>query len=83
MNGTAVTASAVSPLHGILGGFSAEEASHLLNLQRSNALISSAGWSNKRVAVEPLIPSGAQCVLPQVKQLGPQPNVSQNPSFVC
>ncbi|MQM03178.1 hypothetical protein Taro_035953 [Colocasia esculenta] len=78
MNGTAATVPTISPLHGILGGFSSEEASHLLNLQRSNSLISSAGWSNKRAAVEPLISSGAQCVLPQVKQLVPQPNVSQN-----
>uniref|UniRef100_A0A1D1ZHG4 Auxin response factor n=1 Tax=Anthurium amnicola TaxID=1678845 RepID=A0A1D1ZHG4_9ARAE len=79
VNGSAVTASAASPLHGILGTFSPEEASHLLNMQRSNSLMSSSAWSNKRVAVEPLIPSGAPCVLPQVKQLDPpQPNVSQN-----
>lgn len=66
---TMAAASAVSPLHGILGGFSPEEATQLLNLQRSSSSVSSAAWSNKRVAVEPLVPSGALCLLPQVKQL--------------
>ncbi|CAA7404923.1 unnamed protein product [Spirodela intermedia] len=69
VNGSTMTASAVSPLHGILGGFSPEEATQLLNLQRSSSSVSSAAWSNKRVAVEPLVPSGALCLLPQVKQL--------------
>lgn len=78
-NGTAVTSSIVSPLHSILGSFSSpDEASHLLNLPRSN--LSSAVWPSKRAAVEPLISSGpSQCVLPQVEQLGPpQTNISPN-----
>uniref|UniRef100_A0A1D1XZP3 Auxin response factor n=1 Tax=Anthurium amnicola TaxID=1678845 RepID=A0A1D1XZP3_9ARAE len=78
-NGNAVTASAVSPLHRALGTYSPEEASQLLSLQRNNSLNSSGAWSNKRVAVEPLMLSGAQCMLPQVEQLGPlQLNVTQN-----
>ncbi|PON72715.1 Auxin response factor [Parasponia andersonii] len=77
-NGTAVTSSMVSPLHSILGSFSPDESSHLLNMPRSN--LSSAVWPSKRAAVEPLISSGpSQCVLPQVEQLGPPlTNISQN-----
>ncbi|PON82336.1 Auxin response factor [Trema orientale] len=76
-NGTAVTSSMVSPLHSILGSFSPDESSHLLNMPRSN--LSSAVWPSKRAAVEPLISSGpSQCVLPQVEHLGPQTNISQN-----
>ncbi|GMN54543.1 hypothetical protein TIFTF001_023671 [Ficus carica] len=78
-NGTAVTSSIVSPLHSILGSFSSpDEASHLLNLPRSN--LSSSVWPSKRAAVESLISSGpSQCVLPQVEQLGPpQTNISPN-----
>ncbi|RVW34902.1 Auxin response factor 17 [Vitis vinifera] len=47
---------------------------------RSTSLMPSAAWLPKRVAVEPLLPSGAsQCILPQVEQLGqPQTNISQN-----
>ncbi|KAF4363083.1 hypothetical protein F8388_013447 [Cannabis sativa] len=76
-NGTAVTTSIVSPLHSILGSYPPDESSHLLNMPRSN--ISSSVWPSKRAAVEPLISSGPQCVLPQVEQLGqPQNNLSQN-----
>lgn len=78
-NGAAVTSSIVSPLHSILGSFPPpDEASHLLNLPRSN--LSSAVWPSKRAAVEPLIASGpTQCALSQVEQLGPpQTNLSPN-----
>ncbi|KAL5540320.1 hypothetical protein UlMin_045065 [Ulmus minor] len=77
-NGTAVTSSIVSPLHSILGSFSPDESSHMLNLPRGN--LSPSGWPSKRAAVEPLHSSGPpQCALPQVEQLAPpQTNLSQN-----
>nr|AJA30438.1 auxin response factor 6 [Dimocarpus longan] len=79
-NGNPVTSPIVSPLHSLLGSFSQDESSHLINLPRSNPLIASPTWPSKRVAVESLFPSGGpQCVLPQVEQLGPpQTNVSLN-----
>ncbi|KAH7568536.1 hypothetical protein JRO89_XS06G0012200 [Xanthoceras sorbifolium] len=79
-NGNPVTSPIVSPLQSLLGSFAQDESSHLINLPRSNPLIPSPTWPSKRVAVEPLFPSGGpQCVLPQVEQLGPpQTNVSQN-----
>lgn len=78
--GNAVTSSVVSPLHSLMGSFSQDESSHLINLPRTNPLITSSAWPSKRAAVEPLISSGApQCVLPQVEQLGPpQTNISQS-----
>ncbi|XP_044496299.1 auxin response factor 6 [Mangifera indica] len=79
-NGNPVSSPIVSPLHSLLGTFPHDESSHLLNLPRTNPLIASPTWPSKRVAVEPMFPSGApQCVLPQVEQLGPpQTNISQN-----
>ncbi|KAL2588769.1 hypothetical protein AAZV13_13G189000 [Glycine max] len=81
-NGNTVT-TIVSPLHSILGSFPQDETSHLLNLPRTSSWIpvqNSSGWPSKRVAVDPLLSSGAsQCVLPQVEQLGqPQSTMSQN-----
>lgn len=66
----------------LLGPFSHDETSHshLLNIPRSASLLTSAGWPAKRVAVDPLLVSGAsQSLLHQVEQLGP-PNtgLSQN-----
>ncbi|KAJ9691088.1 hypothetical protein PVL29_013319 [Vitis rotundifolia] len=74
------TSPIVSPLQSLLGSFPQDESSNLLNMPRSTSLIPSAAWLPKRVAVEPLLPSGAsQCILPQVEQLGPpQTNISQN-----
>ncbi|XP_043688515.1 LOW QUALITY PROTEIN: auxin response factor 6-like [Telopea speciosissima] len=80
-SGIPVTTSSVSPLHSLLGSFSHDETSHLLNLPRSNALMSSAVWVPKRVAVEPILSSGeTKCALSQVEQLCPLPqtSVSQN-----
>ncbi|KAJ0017493.1 hypothetical protein Pint_10970 [Pistacia integerrima] len=79
-NGNPVSSPIVSPLHSLLGTFPQDESSHLLNLPRSNPLISSPTWPSKRAAVEPLFTSGApQCVLSQVEQLvPPQTNISQN-----
>eukprot|EP00257_Ricinus_communis_P011652 XP_002532983.2 LOW QUALITY PROTEIN: auxin response factor 6 [Ricinus communis] len=74
-NGNPVTSSVVSPLHSLMGSFSQDESSHMINLPRTNPLMTSSGWPSKRAAVEPLISS--QCVLPQVEQLGhPQENIS-------
>ncbi|GMP71766.1 hypothetical protein CsSME_00030052 [Camellia sinensis var. sinensis] len=79
-NGNPATNAVVSPLHSFMGSFSQDETSHLLSLPRSDALLSSAGWPSKRVAVDPLLPSAAsQCILPQVEQLGPpHTTTSQN-----
>ncbi|KAL6991560.1 hypothetical protein U1Q18_009672 [Sarracenia purpurea var. burkii] len=61
----------VSPIHSLMSPFSQAEASHILNLPRSDALLSSSGWPPKRVAIDPL--------MPQVEQLGPlHENTSQN-----
>ncbi|KAJ0975712.1 hypothetical protein J5N97_017677 [Dioscorea zingiberensis] len=80
-NSNPVPASGVSPLHSIFQSLSSEETSNLLNLPRTNPLITSGAWPSKRVAVESMIPSGAQ-----LEQLGNlQANVPQNsvtlPSF--
>ncbi|XP_014508945.1 auxin response factor 6 isoform X1 [Vigna radiata var. radiata] len=82
-NGNPVTNAIVSPLHSILGSFPHDETSHLLNLPRTSwvPVQSSTAWPpSKRVAVDPLLPSGAsQCVLPQLEQLGqPQSTMAQN-----
>jgi len=82
-NGNPVTNAIVSPLHSILGSFSQDETSHLLNLPRTTwvPVQPSTAWPpSKRVAVDPLLSSGAsQCVLPQVEQLGqPQSTMAQN-----
>ncbi|KAB1222701.1 Auxin response factor 6 [Morella rubra] len=78
LNGNPVTSPVVSPLQSLLSSFPQDESSHLLNLSRSNPLITSAGWPSKRAAVEPLLSSGAsQCGLPQVEKLGlPQTSIS-------
>ncbi|XP_058098635.1 auxin response factor 6-like isoform X2 [Magnolia sinica] len=78
-NGNPVTTSGMSPLHSILGSFASNDTSHLLNLPRTNPVIPTAAWLPKQVSLESILPSGAQCVLPQVDQMGPpQPNVSQH-----
>ncbi|KAK9284482.1 hypothetical protein L1049_023655 [Liquidambar formosana] len=77
--GNPVTTSDVSAIHSILGSFSHDGASNLLNLNGSNPLISSSALLPKQVTVEPQLPSGAtQCVLAPMEQLGtPQSNVSE------
>lgn len=82
-NGNPVTSAIVSPLHSMLGSFPHDETSQLLNLPRTSSWVpvqSSTTWPSKRVAVDPLLSSGAsQCVLPQIEQLGqPQSTMSQN-----
>ncbi|CAK9139776.1 unnamed protein product [Ilex paraguariensis] len=79
-NGNPSTNAIVSSLQNLTGSFPQDETSHLLNLSRSSTLLSSAGWPPKRVAVDPLLSSGAtQCILPQVEHLGPpHMKISQN-----
>lgn len=82
-NGNPVTTANVSPLHNILGSFPNDETSHLHNLSRPTSWVPvqpSTAWPSKRVAVDPLLSSGAShCFLPQVEQLGqPQTIMSQN-----
>ncbi|KAK8641972.1 hypothetical protein V6N13_011338 [Hibiscus sabdariffa] len=78
-NGHAVTSPAVSPLHSLLGSFHQDESSNLLDLPRSNPVITSAAWPSKRAAVEVLSSGSPQCILPQVEQLGAiQTNISHN-----
>ncbi|XVF25415.1 hypothetical protein REPUB_Repub13aG0210500 [Reevesia pubescens] len=78
-NGNPVTSPIVSPLHSLLGSFHQDESSNLLNLPRSNPVITSSAWPSKRAAVEVFSSGSPQCVLPQVEQLGPpQTNMSQN-----
>ncbi|KAE8719993.1 Auxin response factor 17 [Hibiscus syriacus] len=74
-NGNLVTSPVVSPLHGLLGSFPQDESSNLLNLARTNPIITSAAWpAAKRAAVD-VLSSGS----PQVEQSGPsQTNMSQN-----
>ncbi|TYI27139.1 hypothetical protein ES332_A05G157800v1 [Gossypium tomentosum] len=78
-NGHTMTSPIVSPLQSLLGSFPQDEPSGLLNLPRSNPVITSAAWPSKRAAVEVLSSGSPQCVLPQMEQLGPtQTNISHN-----
>ncbi|KAH0983808.1 hypothetical protein GBA52_010985 [Prunus armeniaca] len=76
--GNPISSSDVPPIHSILGSLSQDGASHLLNLSGSNSVISSS-LLPKQIAGEQQLSSGAaQCVLPQVEQLGtPQSNISE------
>ncbi|KAF5738333.1 Auxin response factor 6 isoform 1 [Tripterygium wilfordii] len=78
--GNLVTSSNVSPLQSLLGSFSQDVSSHMLNMPRTNPLIASGTWPSKRAVIEPIISSGAPSSnVPQVGELGPsQTNVSQN-----
>ncbi|KAI3800767.1 hypothetical protein L1987_28861 [Smallanthus sonchifolius] len=64
-------------LTSLLGSFSHDETSHLLNMPRSTSMLTSTGWHAKRVAVDPLLVSGSsQSLLHQVEQLGPPSHTS-------
>ncbi|CAK7350165.1 unnamed protein product [Dovyalis caffra] len=81
-NGNHVASPVVSPLQSLMGSFPPNESSHLLNLPRTNPLITSSGWPSKRAAVESLISSRApHCMMTQVELLGP-PHTSISPSSV-
>ncbi|XVF58488.1 hypothetical protein PTKIN_Ptkin07bG0070000 [Pterospermum kingtungense] len=73
-----IATSDVSSMQSILGSLSQDGASHLLNLNGSNPIVSSSLLS-KPVGIEPQLSSGAaNCVLPQVEQLGnSQSNASE------
>ncbi|XWS44438.1 hypothetical protein CRYUN_Cryun15aG0044500 [Craigia yunnanensis] len=77
--GNSIASSDVSSMQSILGSLSQDGASHLFNLNGSNPIISSSALLSKPVAIEPQLSSGtANCVLPQVEQLGTaQSNVSE------
>ncbi|KAK8524664.1 hypothetical protein V6N12_029522 [Hibiscus sabdariffa] len=78
-NGNPMTSPVVSHLHNLLGSFTQDESSNLLNMPRTNPMITSGAWPSKRAAVDVLSSGSPQCVLPQVEQLGPsQTNMSQN-----
>ena len=74
-----ISSSDVSPIQSLLGSFSQDGASQLLNLNGSNSIMSSGALLPKQITVEPQLPSAAaQCVLPQVENLGTsQSNVSE------
>ncbi|KAG6474028.1 auxin response factor 17-like isoform X1 [Zingiber officinale] len=75
-NCNSVSAPAASPLHNILHQFTREETSQL-SLPRYAQVVNSSPWSSKRVAVESILPLGAQSVLSQTEQLGAmQPTAS-------
>ncbi|XP_064993740.1 auxin response factor 17-like isoform X1 [Musa acuminata AAA Group] len=77
-NTNCVSTSDASPLHNILSQFSPGEASHLLSWPRTNQLVTSGPRPSKQVAVDSILPSGAQCMIPRVEQLGvSEPNISQ------
>lgn len=67
-NGNYVSTSGTSSLNGVLQPFSYEESSNILSSPMTSPLIASSPWLSKQTALEPLIPSGVQCVLPQVDQ---------------
>lgn len=77
--GNPITAADVSTMQSLLGSFSQDGTSHLLNLHGSNPVISSSAFFPKQVTVEPQLTSGAiQCILPQVEELAtPASNVSE------
>ncbi|KAJ0112004.1 hypothetical protein Patl1_02473 [Pistacia atlantica] len=77
--GNPIATSDVSSMHNILGSLSQDGASHLLNSNASNPVISSTPMLSKQVTVDSHLPSGvAHCILPQVEQLGTQQsNVSE------
>ncbi|PIA41684.1 hypothetical protein AQUCO_02200246v1 [Aquilegia coerulea] len=72
-NANLVASTGVSPLYNSLGSISQEETTNLLDLPRSNAVISSDGWLPRQVGFESLLPSGVnQYLMPQVEQFGQQ-----------
>ncbi|KAL1150962.1 hypothetical protein V6Z11_A09G009400 [Gossypium hirsutum] len=77
--GNSVATSDVSSMQSILGSLSQMGASHLLNLNGSNPILSSSTFLSKPAAIEPRLSSGmANSVLPQVEQLGTaQSNASE------
>ncbi|KAB2601496.1 auxin response factor 6 [Pyrus ussuriensis x Pyrus communis] len=80
-NGNPATSTILSPLHSLMGSFPQDESSHLLNLPRTNQLISSDGWPSKRAAIDPLSSGVSQCILPRAEQLGP-PHITMSQNSI-
>ncbi|KAM1107937.1 hypothetical protein EV1_004606 [Malus domestica] len=80
-NGNPATSTILSPLHSLMGSFPQDESSHLLNLPRTNQLISSDGWPSKRAAIDPLSSGVTQCILPRAEQLGP-PHITMSQNSI-
>ncbi|KDO63433.1 hypothetical protein CISIN_1g002390mg [Citrus sinensis] len=82
--GNPIASSDVSSMHTILGSLSQAGASHLLNSNASNPIISSSAMLTKQVTVDNHVPSAvSHCILPQVEQLGAQQsNVSELASLL-
>ncbi|XP_038997856.1 auxin response factor 6-like [Hibiscus syriacus] len=78
--GNSLATSNVSSMQSILGSLSHAGASHLLNLNGSNPIISSSALLSKPASIEPQLSSEpANYVLPQVEQLGTaQSNILSN-----
>ncbi|XP_023542208.1 auxin response factor 6-like isoform X2 [Cucurbita pepo subsp. pepo] len=79
-NGNPVTSPTVSPFHSLAGSFVQDESSQLLNIQRANSVIPSAGWPSKRSAIDPLSTGASQYFLPQVES-GMSQNTVALPPF--
>lgn len=76
--GNSIATPDVSTMQSLLGSFSQDGTSHLLNLHGPNPVISSSAFFSKQVSVEPQLPPGTtHCVLPQVEELATPPS---NPS---
>lgn len=82
--GNPIASSDVSSMHTILGSLSQDGASHLLNPNASNSIISSSAMLTKQVTADDHVPSAvSQCLLSQVEQLGTQQsNVSELASLL-
>ncbi|KAE8701061.1 Auxin response factor 17 [Hibiscus syriacus] len=78
--GNSLATSNVSSMQSILGSLSHAGASHLLDMNGSNPIISSSALLSKPTAIEPQVSSEpANYVLPQVEQLGAaQSNILSN-----
>ncbi|KAI9114731.1 hypothetical protein K1719_014429 [Acacia pycnantha] len=76
-----IPSSDVSAIQSLLGSFPQDGVSQLLNLNGSNSLVSPTSLLPKQITVEPqLQTAAAQCVLPQVENLGmSHSNVSELP----
>ncbi|GMH07088.1 hypothetical protein Nepgr_008928 [Nepenthes gracilis] len=61
----------MAPLHSLVNSFSQDGGFHQFNLPDSNLLVSTSSSVSNQVAVEPQLPSAtAQCIRPQVEELG-------------
>ncbi|XP_028805251.1 auxin response factor 6-like [Neltuma alba] len=80
-NQNQIPSSDVSAIHSLLGSLPQDGVSQLLNMNGSNSLVSPASLLPKQITAEPQFhTAAAQCVLPQVGNLGTShSNVSELP----